>query len=90
MDLSVKAMTQAQDESKSKRRDAGTVLLRGAVFASMGIGLLAPLFGLAFIIIHSAIAEDRIFGQIGTILMIVSIPMLLVGSHFMDLLAKKK
>jgi len=47
-------------------------------------GISAPLLGLALIIIHTILVNDNLFNQIGTGLMIISIPLLLMGSHFLD------
>ncbi len=52
--------------------------------AFMGAGFLAPLFGMIFAVVHTIVADDVFYNRIGTILFIVSIPLLFVGSHFLD------
>ena len=52
-------------------------------------GVLAPIAGFTLIIAHAAIETDIRLGRWGTGLMIVAIPLLLLGSHLMDLDEKK-
>lgn len=63
-----------------------------SVLAAFGIfGGISSLFvGIVFVIIHSVVAGDRMFDQIGTLLLIVAIPMILVGSIFLDEIEEKK
>lgn len=83
-------MNEVQEQVKPETRSITTLMLSVFVFMFLGLGTVAPLVGLALIVIHSVIPEDRILADIGTVLMIVSIPMLLLGSHFMDLVDKRK
>jgi peptidoglycan biosynthesis protein MviN/MurJ (putative lipid II flippase) len=46
-------------------------------------GFAAPLVGLMLLIFHEMFNDD-LLNRIGTVLMIVSIPLILVGSIFMD------
>jgi len=61
-----------------------------SLFAAFGIfGGLASLFiGLVLIVIHSLISSDQIFDRVGTGLLIVAIPMILIGSVFLDWIKK--
>jgi hypothetical protein len=70
--------------SSSKRLNARVVLSTAALLCFVG-GFLAPILGLVIIIIHTAIPGDHALERVGTALMIVSIPLLLLGSHLMDL-----
>ena len=57
-----------------------------SVLASFGIfGGISSLFvGLICIVIHGVISHDKIFDSVGTVLLIVAIPMILIGSIFLD------
>ena len=57
-----------------------------AMCASAGIfgGLSALFVGIVSVLIHAMIAGDRIFDRVGTVLLILAIPMILVGSIFVD------
>ena len=48
-------------------------------------GFFAPLLGIILVIVHAAVAEDVVFNRAATILFVVSIPLLFIGSHFMDI-----
>jgi hypothetical protein len=49
------------------------------------IGGFSPLFfRIALVIIHSDVEEHRIFDRLGTVLLIVAVPMTLIGSIFLD------
>jgi hypothetical protein len=56
----------------------------------LGGGFLAPLLGLIFFLVHSFVAHDHLLSAIGSVLLVVSIPMLLAGSHFLDVVDEKK
>ena len=57
-----------------------------SVLASLGIfgGISALFIGVVSVIIHGLVSSDRIFDRAGTILLIIAIPMILVGSVFLD------
>lgn len=57
-----------------------------AVCAALGIfgGLSSLFIGLVCVLIHAVFAGDRAFDRVGTILLIVAIPMILIGSIFLD------
>lgn len=62
-----------------------------SVLAAFGIfGGISSLFaGLICVIIHSLLAGDRAFDSVGTVLLIIAIPMILVGSAFLDAIKDK-
>ena len=73
---------------KVKSRWRRTILspLFCSIAASFGIfgGISALIIGLVCVVIHSALAADRAFDTVGTVLLIAAIPMILVGSIFLD------
>ena len=72
---------------KSDRRT-----LTYALIASFGIfgGISALFVGIVSVIIHAVATGDRLFDRIGTGLLIVAIPMILIGSLFVDEIKGKK
>lgn len=76
-------------KSRTPKKTGGT-LVSALAFVCLSWGVLAPILGLVFIIIHSAVEADEVFGEIGTALMVVSIPLLLAGSHFLDVWDKHR
>ena len=63
-----------------------------SILASFGIfGGIASLFvGIVSVILHGIVVGDRVFDRVGTILLIVAIPMILLGSVFLDGIEIKK
>ncbi len=63
-----------------------------SILAAFGIfGGISSLFvGLVFVVLHGIIAGDRMFDRAGTGLLIVAIPMILIGSIFLDEIEGKK
>jgi len=59
-------------------------------FISIVGGLFAIFVGFISIIFHAVLKDDVLLSQIGTVLMMISIPMLLVGGHFMDKATEKR
>lgn len=57
-----------------------------SIGAAVGIfgGVSALITGLFCVLVHAALADDRAFGSVGTVLFMVAIPMLLMGSALMD------
>lgn len=57
-----------------------------SIFAAAGIfGGISSLFvGLACIVIHAVIPTEMVFDRAGTFLLVVAIPMILIGSVFLD------
>jgi cellulose synthase/poly-beta-1,6-N-acetylglucosamine synthase-like glycosyltransferase len=76
---------------KSLRKTLLTPLVC-SVLASFGIfGGISSLFvGIVFVVINSVVVGDSIFDRIGTLLLIFAIPMILIGSIFLDEIEGKK
>lgn len=57
-----------------------------SALASVGIfgGISALFTGLVCVFLHVVVAGDKAFDSVGTVLLISSIPMILVGSIFLD------
>lgn len=66
------------------RRTTKIALAFGCLFA----GFVTPFVGLIFLILHEMF-NDGLLNRIGTVLMIVSIPLILLGSILMDLIDGK-
>ena len=71
---------------RSRLRQALLTPIVCSILASLGIfGGISSLFvGIVSVIIHSLVSGDTIFDRVGTILLIAAIPMILVGSIFLD------
>lgn len=69
----------------NNRRTTMIALAFGCLFA----GFATPFVGLVLLIFHE-IFNDGLLNRIGTVLMIVSIPLILLGSILMDLIDGKK
>jgi hypothetical protein len=69
--------------SKTEPRKSKVVFVVLATFGIFG-GISALFVGLVLAIIHSALSGDTIFDQMGTGLLIAGIPMILIGSIFLD------
>ncbi len=76
--------------SKTKKSNGRTILFSALAAAFLGGGFAAPFFGLVFFIFHSLRLSEELFSKIGTFLMIIAIPMMLCGSHFLDKLEEQK
>ena len=63
-----------------------------SVLASFGIfGGISSLFvGIGCVVVHGVISHDRVFDRVGTFLLMVAIPMILIGSIFLDEIEGKK
>ena len=90
MDVRSEAIRSERSAAKADHSKNKAILCTGLAFLFFGGGFLSPLVGLIFIIIYSVVQNDVIFDRIGTFLMIVSIPMLLIGSHLMDVFERNK
>lgn len=57
-----------------------------SILAATGIfgGLAALFVGIVCVILHGMIPADVTFSQVGTVLLVVAIPMILTGSIFLD------
>ena len=62
-----------------------------AALSSLGVfGGISSLFvGLVFVLIHTIVPADRMFDRTGTGLLIAGIPLILIGSIFIDMIEKK-
>lgn len=62
-----------------------------AVLAILGIfgGISALFIGLVLVVIHGVLLGDTTFNQMGTGLLVVAIPMILIGSIFLDKIEEK-
>lgn len=72
-------------ERTAKRRSRRCRTLGIACFV---IGFSLPILGLVVIIAHVAAGGVTVLDRIGSVLMILSIPVLLTGSHLLDLSEK--
>lgn len=71
---------------KTRRR----ISLAGAALTLFAAGMLLPVLGLVSMIVHAAMSDDRVFDRIGTISLISSIPLIMLGSHLMDVFERDK
>jgi len=89
------AMLNAPAEPRRLRQAVRKVFLNPfvcSVGASLGIfgGLSALFIGLVTIVVHGLVPGDTVFNKVGTTLLICAIPMILMGSVFLDEIGKKK
>lgn len=84
------AVSSPATESKSLLRKKLLTPMLCSVLASVGIfGGVSTLFvGIICVVIHGIIAHDRVFDRASTVLLIAAIPMLLIGSIFLDEIKK--
>ncbi len=82
----------SRPRSRSSLGDALLSRTTCLILAFLGIfgGISSLIVGLICIVIHSVVSGDRVFDRIGTILLIVAIPMLLGGAIFLDEIEGKK
>ena len=78
------------NSSNKNGRENKTVFCIGLSAVLFAGGFLTPVLGLVLILVHASIEGDSVFGRIGTLLMVISIPMLLLASHFLDVAEQKK
>lgn len=88
MNSNVKTENSNAHTIKAKGRLRRTLLspLFCSVMASFGIfgGISALFVGLICVVVHGLLAGDKAFDSVGTVLLISAIPMILVGSIFLD------
>ena len=77
---------------RKKVRDTLLTPLVCSLLASLGVfGGISSLFvGLICVLVHSLVSHDVVFDQVGTVLLIVAIPMILIGSIFLDKIEDRK
>lgn len=90
MDTVMKTIHLDEPIANSGKKQGAPLLVSALAFIGLSWGILAPILGLVFFIIHSIVVDDHVFGDIGTGLMIASIPLLLAGSHFLDVWDKHR
>lgn len=73
-------------ENKKQRKRAVSITLSFALYLA---GLAAPLAGLFLFIVNYIYDGPDVVTAIANLLVVISIPLLLVSSHFMDLNEKK-
>ncbi len=58
----------------------------------MGIfgGMSALFAGIMCVMLHGVLSQDIVFNRVGTVLLIVAIPMILIGSVFLDEIELRK
>lgn len=63
-----------------------------SVFASIGMfgGMSALFVGIMSVLLHGVLSQDIFFNRVGTVLLIVAIPMILIGSIFLDEIELRK
>ena len=73
---------------KEQIRSSGSYLtvLMAIFFAA---GVLAAVGGFVLIVVHAAI-PNRTLADLGTLLMIITIPLLFAGSHIMDVIDARR
>lgn len=73
-------------KSKSRFRKALLSPFLCSVLATIGVfGGISSLFaGLICVILHGVLSADKAFDRAGTFLLIIAIPMILIGSVFLD------
>src|SRR4051812_45094303 len=62
-----------------------------SICATFGIfgGLSSLLIGLVCVLVHAAIPNENLFDRMGTVLLISGIPLILLGSIFIDQIENK-
>ncbi len=84
----------ARENSRSAYRLRRSILspLLCSVLATMGLfgGISALFSGLICVILHALVNNDTAFDSVGTVLLISAIPMILIGSIFLDEIEKSK
>lgn len=95
IETKVEALTGLLDSKRARRQPsqhAGLSPWVWSILASFGIfGGISSLFvGLVFVAIHGVLSTDVIFDKVGTGLLIVAIPMILLGSICLDKIEGKK
>lgn len=79
-------------KSRGSVRKALLTPFVSSVLASVGIfgGISALFVGIVSVIIHGVLSNDQVFDRVGTVLLILAIPMILFGSLFVDEIEGKK
>ena len=85
------ALPRVADSRSTIRRKLMSPLVC-AVLASFGVlgGVSALFVGIVSVVIHGIVPQEHIFNRVGTVLLIVAIPMILIGSIFLDEIDQRK
>ena len=80
--------------SGARRRRRSNARLRPVLFsilAMFGIfgGISALFVGLVLIVLHGIVSGDVMFDRAGTVVLVAAIPMILIGSIFLDAIEEK-
>lgn len=88
MNINISGENSRVHTSRPKSQLRRTILspLFCSIAASFGIfgGISALIIGLLCVVIHSLLKFDRAFDTVGTVLLVAAIPMILIGSIFLD------
>jgi len=95
IETKVETLTGLLESERAHRQQsakAGLAPWVWSILASVGIfGGISSLFvGLVFAAIHGVLSTDLVFNKVGTGLLIVAIPMILLGSICLDKIEGKK
>lgn len=62
-----------------------------SILAAVGVfgGISALFIGLVCIVLHALVPGDVMYSQVGTVLLVVAIPMILIGAVFLDEIGNK-
>ena len=80
----VKVEDTNQISSNHADRRVGKRQYAAFAIATFGLGIALPLLGLLLAVAHSLIEGDKALGVAGTVCLIATIPMIMLGSHLMD------
>lgn len=84
-------ITQKTSRARESSRGATSGSLIGAATVlSLGLGIAAPIAGLVLAIVNEAIPGVPTLGRAATILCVSTIPFLLLGSHLMDVIERRR
>ena len=88
-EANVRELTNPEVSGPLLRRTEANLRLRRmlfSAFAAFGVfgGVSALFVGIVFVVLHTVIAGDGVFDTLGTGLLITAIPMILIGSIFID------
>ena len=95
IETKVETLTGLLESERARRQQSAKTGLAPwvwSILASVGIfGGISSLFvGLVFVAIHGVLSTDVVFNEVGTGLLIVAIPMILLGSICLDKIEGKK
>lgn len=82
--LVVKPENTTHSDEHSTPQPVGKRKFAALAIAMFGLSIAMPISGFTLAIIHSLVEGDRVFGVIGTICLIATIPIIILGSHLMD------